>query len=83
MAMREPGLAGRAATEGATFLQQRRSRGTMNGAVDAAATQQRGIRGIHDSVDLKVRYVALNDFHPADDVGSHAASRPATPIAIE
>ena len=58
---RRLGVARVAPTEAAALLEQRRTRGPVDGAVDAAAAQQGGVGGIDDGVDLERRDVRTND----------------------
>jgi hypothetical protein len=51
VALGDFGIAGGAATEAATFGQQLRPGGAMDGAVDAAAAKQRFIRGVDNGVN--------------------------------
>ncbi len=53
MAAGDLGAAGRAAAERAAFVQQVGSGGAMDGAVDAAAAEQRAVGGVDDGVDVK------------------------------
>jgi hypothetical protein len=45
------GVASRAAAKRAAFGEQLRSRGAMDGAIDAAAAQQRTVGGVDDGVN--------------------------------
>jgi hypothetical protein len=45
------GVAGRATAKRAAFGEQPRSRGAMDGAIDAAAAQQRTVRGVDNGVN--------------------------------
>jgi hypothetical protein len=49
--MGDLGVAGLAATKRAAFGEQRRPGGAMDRAIDPAATQQRGVRGVDDGVN--------------------------------
>src|SRR2546430_7217095 len=49
------------AAETPTFLQQFRSRRTMNGAVDSAAAEQRGVGGVHNRIEFEFGDVAADD----------------------
>jgi len=51
IALGDLGVAGCAAAKRAAFGKQFRSRGAMDRAIDAAAAQQRRIRGIDDGVN--------------------------------
>src|SRR5439155_14444934 len=48
------GFAGRTAVEFAAFLQQLRSRGAVNSAVNSSAAQQRLVGRIHDGIHLEL-----------------------------
>ncbi len=58
VAARDLGGTGFAAAEGAAFSQQIRPCGAVNGAIHAAAAEQRTIGGIYDCVDIQCRDVA-------------------------
>jgi hypothetical protein len=45
------GVAGRATAKRAAFGEQLRSRGAMDSAIDAAAAQQRTVRGVDNGVN--------------------------------
>jgi hypothetical protein len=62
-------VSGRAAVKFAAGLEKVRTSGTMDGTVDTATAEQRGVGGIHDGVDLFLRDVTLN----CDEIG-HAES---------
>jgi hypothetical protein len=47
-------------TQPAALLEQDRSRGGVDGAVDAAPTEQRGVGGVHDGVEVLLGDVALD-----------------------
>ena len=49
----DPGLAGLAAANFFAFCQEFRAGRAMDRSIDSAATEQRGIRGIHDRIDLQ------------------------------
>jgi hypothetical protein len=51
VARSDPGAAGLAAAKRAAFGEQLRSGGTMNRAIDAAAAEQRSIRGVDDGIN--------------------------------
>jgi hypothetical protein len=53
MAVGDLGAAGGAAAERATFLQQSRPGGAMDGAVHAAAAEQRAVGGVDDRVNVE------------------------------
>ena len=55
--LRDLGGAGFAAAEGTAFGQQIRTRSAMNGAIHAAAAEQRAIGGIYDCIDIQCRDV--------------------------
>src|SRR5947209_8776420 len=57
------GFAGHTAVEIAAFLQQLRTGGTVNGAVNSPAAQQSFVGGVHDRIHLELGDVALNDFN--------------------
>src|SRR5262249_18470304 len=54
------GVAGRAAAEPAALLENGRPAGPVDGPVDAAAPEERGVRRVHDGVDALRRDVALH-----------------------
>jgi hypothetical protein len=58
------GGAGVAAAERATLGEKVRSRGAMDGAVDAAAAQQRAVGGVDDGLDIERRDVGDADLEP-------------------
>jgi hypothetical protein len=53
-------VAGRAPVELCASRKQFGTGGAMDGAIDAAASQKRRIRGIHDYVDFKLGNVPFN-----------------------
>jgi hypothetical protein len=53
----DAGLAGRTSTESAAFLEKLWSSGMVDRPVHSATTKQRGIRGIHNRIDVKRRDV--------------------------
>ena len=60
--LRQPrSAAGVAAAEMSALLEYRRPAGTVNCTVDASASEQRGVRRVHDRVDVLLRDVALNE----------------------
>jgi hypothetical protein len=66
------------ATEGAAFFKQRGPCRAMNGAVDASAAEQRGIRGIDNGIDVERDDVAVRDLQSiADFVDAHFRAKPA------
>ena len=54
-------LAGRAAAEPPALLEEAGSGGAVNRAVHAAAPEERGVRGVHDRVDVQRRDVSADD----------------------
>ncbi len=64
IAARDLGRAGFTAAEPFTFGQQLRPRGAMDRAVDPAAAEQAGIRGIDDGIDGERRDVGNADLEP-------------------
>jgi hypothetical protein len=58
VAERQLGLARLAAAERAAFGEQFGPGGAMDRAVDPAAAEQRGVRGVDDRVDCETRDVA-------------------------
>ena len=70
MPRREPvtlryfGLAGGAAAEAAAFGQKLRAGGTMDGAVDAPAAEQRCIGGVDDGVNAQGGDIGGDDLEP-------------------
>jgi hypothetical protein len=58
------GGTGVATAQGLAFGQQLRSGGTMDGAVDAAAAEQRGVGSVDDGVDVERRDVGDADLEP-------------------
>ena len=58
------GVAGRAAMERAAFGEQFGAGAAMDRAIDAAATEQRRIRGVDDGVNAQRGDVGNNDFQP-------------------
>src|SRR5262245_65438126 len=50
-----------AASEAPALREDRRAAGTVDRAVDAAAAEERRVRGVHDRVDLLPRDVALRE----------------------
>ena len=57
----DPGVPGFAAAQPGAFLQQLRTRGAVDRAIDTAAPQQRVVGGIDDRIHIQRRYVPLND----------------------
>src|SRR4030095_3849757 len=51
----------RAAVESSTLFEQVGPRASVNRAIDSSASQERGISGIDDCVDLLTGYVPLSD----------------------
>ena len=75
IAARDLGAAGLAAAERPAFGEQFRSGGAMDGAVDAAAAEQRAVRRIDDRIERKRRDVGNADFKPGGaDFGRTAAA---------
>src|SRR5690606_26773100 len=70
------GVAGVAAAEGAALGQQAGPGGPVDGAVDAAAAEQRAVGGVHDRVDLEGRDVA------GDDLDARVRVHPGDPLHI-
>jgi len=60
----DPCLAGGTTAQPAALVQQSGAGGTVNGAIDPAAAQQRFVRRVDDRVHRERGYVALDDFHP-------------------
>ena len=58
------GVAGFATAERAAFGEKPWSRGAMDCTIDAAAAEQRRIRGVHDRVNAERRDVGDDDFQP-------------------
>jgi hypothetical protein len=58
------GGAGVAAAQGLALGQQLRAGGAVDGAIDAAAAEQRAVRCIHDGVDVECRDVGDADLEP-------------------
>src|SRR5690348_5943934 len=58
------GAAGLAATEGAAFGEELRAGRAMDRAIDAAAAQERRVRGVDDGVNAQCGDVGNNDFQP-------------------
>ena len=74
------GGAGVAAAQGLAFGQQLRSGGAMDGAVDAAAAEQRGVGGVDDGVDVERRDVGDADLEPRrSDLGGEQGRRRSCP----
>src|SRR6185503_2421306 len=76
VAPRDLRLAGRAAAERAAFLQQLAPRLAVDGAVHAAAAQQRRVRRVHDRVHRERRDVDLPGFEPHITIWRRATCRP-------
>jgi hypothetical protein len=78
IAARDLGVAGGATAERAAFGEQVGARGAMNRAVDATATEQRGIGGVDDRINGERRDVGDDDLERrrADlaDEGAQAAA---------
>ncbi len=64
VAARDLGRAGLAAAERLAFLEQFRPGGAMDGAVDAAAAQQRAVGGVDDGADLERGDVGDHNIEP-------------------
>ena len=83
------GVAGLAAMERAAFGQQLGPGRAMDRAIDAAAAEQRGIRGVDDGVNAKRRDVGDDDFQPrrADlargQAQAEAAALTVTPLSAK
>jgi hypothetical protein len=60
-ALRDLGLSRLAAAELGAHRTELRSRGAVDGAVDAAATEQALTGGVDDGVDVERGYVTLDD----------------------
>jgi hypothetical protein len=81
------GVAGLAAMERAAFGEKLRPGGAMNRTIDAAAPQQRRVRGVDDGVNAQGRDVGDDDFQPrvADlarrKTQAEAAALIATPLS--
>ena len=74
------GGTGVAAAQGLAFGQELGSGGAMNGAVDAAAAEQRGVGGIDDGVDVERRDVGDADLEPRrSDIGGEQGRRTLMP----
>src|SRR5690606_30312590 len=58
------GVAGFATTETAAFLQQARTRGTVNRPVHPSPAEQFAVRRVHDRVDLQRCDVSLPNANP-------------------
>jgi hypothetical protein len=58
------GVAGLAAVKRAALSEQLRPGGAMDRPIDAAAAQQRGIRGVDDGINAQCGDVGDNDFEP-------------------
>ena len=58
------GFAGNAAIKRAAFGKQFRTGATMDGAVDTAPAEQRGIRGIDNGVNAQTGDIGNNNFQP-------------------
>jgi hypothetical protein len=58
------GLASLAAMERTAFGKKLRPGGTMDGAIDAASAEQRGIGSVDDGVNAKCRDIGDGDFQP-------------------
>lgn len=56
------GIAGVAATERAAFVEQLRARGTVDGAINTAAAQQRRVGRVDDGVNAQCRNISDDDF---------------------
>jgi hypothetical protein len=54
-------LTGGAASQGPAFGEKLGTSGAMNGAIHAAASEQRRIRGVHDGIHILFRDVPFND----------------------
>src|SRR6266851_3365547 len=62
IAASEPSLTGRAAADLAAFLQELGAGSAMNRAIDSAAAEEGGVRGVDDRVNRELRDVHLLDF---------------------
>ena len=58
------GAAGFAAMKGAAFLEQLRSCGAMDRAIDPAAAEKRRIRRVDDGINAQGRDIGDDDFEP-------------------
>jgi hypothetical protein len=58
------GIAGGAATQRTAFGQQFGAGAAMDGAIDAAAAEQRRIRGVDDGVNAQTGDIGNNNFQP-------------------
>src|SRR5262249_3814420 len=63
-AARDLRIAGRAAAEAAALVQDRGPTRAVDRAVDAAAAEERRVRGVHDRVRVLLRDVAANELEP-------------------
>ena len=82
VALRRLGLARSAASERAALVEQLRARRAMDGAVDAAAAQQRRVRGVDDRVDALLGDVAADDLDHASTMTEGATRRFHAPLSI-
>ncbi len=60
--MRDSGFSRVTPTQRTTLLEQRRSCGSVDGAVHALTAEERVVGGVHDGVDILLSDVALYDF---------------------
>src|SRR5262249_13370525 len=60
----DAGFTGRAAAERGAFGPELRPGCTMNGAIDAAATEERAVGRVDDRIDSERRYVGKKDLDP-------------------
>src|SRR5205823_10121453 len=65
MAARHFRLAGASAAQGPAFREQLRARAAVDGAVHAAAAEQRLVRGVDDGIDVEERDVPFGHFDHA------------------
>jgi hypothetical protein len=68
----QAGFAGRTAAKPTAFGEQSWSGRTMNRPIHTAAAKQRGIRRVHDCVDLQTGDVAFDDGQTGHDASSHS-----------
>jgi hypothetical protein len=64
VALRQPGLTCRTSIQPPAFREQFRARRPVDCAVNAAAAKERGIRRVHDRIDLEGRDVGEEKIDP-------------------
>ena len=71
----QPGFVFKSGAQQATFFQNGRAAGAVDGAIDAAPTRQAGVGGVHNGRDLLPGHVALHELNTGGSVGVHGGQR--------